>query len=196
MSWQKRPSHSVDGHDILNISSISLLDCKSRCMDTPGCRSVDYFPLTSLCNLNDVAFGDQGIYSLFPSDGDYYSFCGKFFYSDVKWPPRHLNSHALRLFVQKFMQVDIKSNIALHHWPFLKRIHRWPVVTHNKGSVMRNVFPFHYVIILMHQSQRPLGRSYQRHMWSKGNRLIIGLVTDVLWSHSMSTWILHLSLKD
>ena len=76
MSWQRKPSHIIEDHDIQSISNIPLLECQRLCTDfQPECRSVDYFPSTSLCNLNDVAFGDEGFYSLFPSRGDYYSFC-------------------------------------------------------------------------------------------------------------------------
>ena len=55
----------------------------------PECRSVDYFPSTFLCNLNSVAYGDQGIYSLLPSSGDYYSFCelGKLIDDPMGFPP-------------------------------------------------------------------------------------------------------------
>ena len=72
-----------------------------------------------------------------------------FHYSDVKWPPKHLNSPASRLFVQQFAQSDIKGiTKVLHHWPFVKGIHQWPVDSPPKGSVMWKVFPLHKVIML------------------------------------------------
>ena len=63
-------------------------------------------------------------------------------YGDVKWPPRHFNSFASRLFVYQFAQDDCKGSVtALHHWLFLKGIHRWPVDIPQKQPVRRKAFP-------------------------------------------------------
>ena len=59
----------------------------------------------------------------------------------------------LSTFFQQFEQVDIKGNIkAPHHWPFVKGIHQWLVVSQHKWPVMQKVFPLHDII--MYSSQK------------------------------------------
>ena len=68
--------------------------------------------------------------------------------SDVKWASRHFNSPGHRLYVQQFVQVDIKGNIkAPHHWPFVRGIYKSPVDSLYKGPVMRNAFPCHNIFM-------------------------------------------------
>ena len=46
-----------------------------------------------------------------------------------------LASPATGLFVHKFVQTNNKKHIkALHYWPFVRGIHRWPVTPHTKGQ--------------------------------------------------------------
>ena len=55
--------------------------------------------------------------------------------SDVTWAFWSLKSSA-----------DIKENINdAHYWPFVKGIHRWPMDSHHKGSLMRKTFLCHNV---------------------------------------------------
>ena len=47
----------------------------------------------------------------------------------------------IQLLVQQFPQTNTKENIeALHHWRFVRGIHRWTIDTRHKGPVMREVF--------------------------------------------------------
>ena len=71
------PSHVVELHDMLEMPNTDLQQCQVLCMNNqPRCRSIDYFSGTSLCRLNDVAYGDPGIDTLHElAGGDYYSFC-------------------------------------------------------------------------------------------------------------------------
>ena len=66
-------------------------------------------------------------------------------YSNVKWPPMHLNWPASRhrQFVQQFVQADIKRNAkALHHWPGNP-----PVIGGFPPKIARSAFPFHDAIM-------------------------------------------------
>ena len=66
-------------------------------------------------------------------------------YSNVKWPPMHLNWPASRhrQFVQQFVQADIKGNAkALHHWPGNP-----PVIGGFPPKIARSAFPFHDAIM-------------------------------------------------
>ena len=50
------------------------------------------------------------------------------------------------LFVQQVFQVNIK---ALHYWPFVRGIHRSPLVSPHKVPVMQKSFPCYDVIMIM-----------------------------------------------
>ena len=46
---------------------------------------------------------------------------------DTAWASLRLKSPATQIFVQRFVQANIKQNIkALHYWPFVCGIHWWP----------------------------------------------------------------------
>ena len=64
-------------------------------------------------------------------------------FSAITWASWRLKSPASQLFVQRFVQANIKSNIkAPHHWPFAKGIHQLPVDSLPKGPIMRKAFLF------------------------------------------------------
>ena len=67
----------------------------------------------------------------------------------LEW--RHLSvmaSQITRLFVPQLVQVDVKKNAKLCITGlFVWGIHRWPVDSPHKGSVMRTAFQCHDVII-------------------------------------------------
>ena len=72
-------------------------------------------------------------------------------YGDATWASWRLQSPVIRLFVQQFVQVDIKGNIgAPHHRSRARGIHWWQVDSHQKGLVMQKAFPFHDVIMSTH----------------------------------------------
>ena len=82
-------------------------------------------------------------------------------YIDVKWVPWHPHSPVSRLFVQ---QLKIKWKIkALHHWPFVMGIHRWPVDSPHKGPVMRAAFLLNDVTML----------SWSAEWWVKSNYIFV-----------------------
>ena len=57
---------------------------------------------------------------------------------------------ASQLFIQPFIQVEIKENIKdPRHWPFVRGIHRWPMISPRKGPVTRKMLPFDDVIMLI-----------------------------------------------
>ena len=70
------------------------------------------------------------------------AFCGMYivkYYISLKVP-------TTRLFVRRLIQANNKENvIALHHWPFVRGIHRWPVDSPHKGPVMLKATPCHDV---------------------------------------------------
>ena len=53
----------------------------------------------------------------------------------------------LRLFTERFVQVQIKENISSASLAFVRGIHRWPVNSPHKWPVMRKMFPFNDVIM-------------------------------------------------
>ena len=54
--------------------------------------------------------------------------------------------------LNRLFKVQIKENIkATRHWPFVRRIHRWPVNSPHKGPVTRKMFPFDDVIMIPSQ---------------------------------------------
>ena len=61
----------------------------------------------------------------------------------------HHQSPATQLFVQQFVQYDIKENIKTpHYWPFVRGIHWSPVDSPHKWSVMWKSFPWDDIIML------------------------------------------------
>ena len=68
--------------------------------------------------------------------------------SEVTWAWRGPKSPATPLFVQTLVQVYNKGNIrAPCYWHFLNGISLWPADSPHKGSVMRNMFPYHDIIM-------------------------------------------------
>ena len=60
-----------------------------------------------------------------------------------QWEQLRLKSPASRLFIQPFIQTQIKANIkAPRHWPFVRGIHRSPVNSPHKRPVMGKLVPF------------------------------------------------------
>ena len=76
IKWQKVDGVVTQGYDYLRKQTPTLLECQEWCLENqPRCRSVEYFQST-YCNLNDVVFGDPGIYTWFSvSSGTYYGLC-------------------------------------------------------------------------------------------------------------------------
>ena len=78
--------------------------------------------------------------------------CEIFTHISLKW--RHMSVmvfqiSAIRLFIQQLVQAHIKENTKdPHYCPFVMGIHRSPMNSHHKGSVMRKAFPFRDVIML------------------------------------------------
>ena len=61
--------------------------------------------------------------------------------SDITWVLWCLKLLETWLFVQHFIQDNIKENInALHYWPYVREIHWWLEV--HKGPVKQKVLPF------------------------------------------------------
>ena len=66
----------------------------------------------------------------------------------LQWCQMNVKILAYSMLIHKLVQADMKGNIkAPHHWPFVRRINRWPVDSPHKGPVMRNEFPCHDVIM-------------------------------------------------
>ena len=63
----------------------------------------------------------------------YASFCIYHKHGGVKYASVHLNTPISQMFVWQFVQAEIKGNInALHHCPFVRGIHWWPVFSLTK----------------------------------------------------------------
>ena len=63
---------------------------------------------------------------------------------------RHLKSPVTRLFGQQLIQVNKKECIkSLHHWPFGWGIHRSPMDSPHKGSVIQKAFPYPDPIMIL-----------------------------------------------
>ena len=65
-------------------------------------------------------------------------------YSNTNWVSRHLNSPACWLFVQQFVQADIKGNNKLHitgsFWgEFTGDWHKWPVMWKHYSDIIRSM---------------------------------------------------------
>ena len=57
------------------------------------------------------------------------------YHGDVTWLSQHLKSPVTQMFVQQFVQANIKGSIEdPHHWLFVKGIHRSLVVPLTKGQ--------------------------------------------------------------
>ena len=103
----------------------------------------------------------------------------------VHWVSRHLNSPAYQLFVHEFIWAGIKRNIkAVHHWIFVRGIHRSPVDSSHKDLVMRKAFScndiimnlniFLYGIRWHHSHWLPKSHDISQHSRCKKTRTIYG----------------------
>ena len=84
--------------------------------------------------------------------------------SDVTWTSLRLKSSETRLFVQSNIGKIVKSS---HYGPFVRRIHRWPMVPLTKGSVKR-----FYVLTSLYGRVREPCLSWWRHQMETFSALL------------------------
>ena len=69
-------------------------------------------------------------------------------YSDVMMNAMASKITSVSIVYLKSAQAQIKENIkAPRHWPFVRGIHRWPVISPHKGPVTRKMLPLRDVIM-------------------------------------------------
>ena len=69
----------------------------------------------------------------------------------VTWMSWFLKSPAIRQFVKQFVNLGTRDNIkTMHNWPFVRKIHRWPVGFPLKGPLMRIVFLTRHIYHIYH----------------------------------------------
>ena len=89
------------------------------------------------------------------------------------------------MFVQRFTTIIITGNIrAPHHWPFLMRIHWWPMDSPHKGSVIRYSIPLkHYLmgycLDLFHRFSFLLFNSYRPPFLHYTDVIMSGMASQI-----------------
>ena len=84
----------------------------------------------------------------FPLHVSYEPFVRISHYSEVKWASSHINSFVSRVFHQQFVCGDFKGDIkSLHHWPFVRGNHWWPMNFPHNGPIRREAFLCNAVIL-------------------------------------------------
>ena len=117
------------------------------------------------------------------------------------------------MFVQRFTTITITGNIkAPHHWPFVRRIHWWPMDSPHKGPVIRYSIPpkqylmgyclnlchwFYFLLfclihIICHFSRSMLKNIHILH-WHWGNHVTVTRFRHT--THFYSVWPLSLSSR-
>ena len=57
--WERIPDYALLGLTSENTTATSSWKCQQQCLGTSWCRSINYYPNSSLCNLNSKAWGDD-----------------------------------------------------------------------------------------------------------------------------------------
>ena len=77
VEWEKVSGKGINDQNLLILTVSSVVECKRLCLEyQPQCRSIDFHTGDLRCLLQDVAFGDAGIYNWYSSAYfEYYSLC-------------------------------------------------------------------------------------------------------------------------
>ena len=78
--WEKISDFYLLGLVSENTTAASAVACQQQCLRATLCRSINYYPNTSLCNLNSKAWGDDLTAMDFVQNYtfvDYYYYCNR-----------------------------------------------------------------------------------------------------------------------
>ena len=76
--WEKIPDYALLGFVLKNTTATNAEGCKLRCLATTWCRSINFYPIQSRCELNTKAWGDDETalnFVLNDSVAEYYYYC-------------------------------------------------------------------------------------------------------------------------
>ena len=113
VEWEKVSGKGINDHNLLILTVSNVLECKRLCLENqPQCRSIEFHTGDLRCLLQDVAFGDAGIYTWYSSAYfEYYSLCelGKCGIPNAWWRHQMETFSALLTFVRGIHRSPVNS---------------------------------------------------------------------------------------